>query len=81
MRVQLDDITLTVEDHGAGSPVVLRHGWPDTARLWRHQVPALLSFTRASPLPGDVTPIRRYHSVEPPATPYRGSHRIRGRSQ
>jgi pimeloyl-ACP methyl ester carboxylesterase len=42
MRVQLDDITLAVEDRGAGTPVVLLHGWPDTARLWRHQVPALV---------------------------------------
>jgi pimeloyl-ACP methyl ester carboxylesterase len=41
MRVQLDDITLAVEDHGDGCPVVLLHGWPDTARLWRRQVPTL----------------------------------------
>jgi pimeloyl-ACP methyl ester carboxylesterase len=42
MRLQLDDVTLVVDDHGAGSPVVLLHGWPDTRELWRHQVPALL---------------------------------------
>jgi pimeloyl-ACP methyl ester carboxylesterase len=41
MWVQLDDITLAVEDHGDGCPVVLLHGWPDTARLWRRQVPTL----------------------------------------
>ena len=41
MRVALDDVTLELEDTGAGSPVLLLHGWPDTALLWRHQVPAL----------------------------------------
>jgi pimeloyl-ACP methyl ester carboxylesterase len=30
-----------VEDHGRGVPVVLLHGWPDSARLWRHQIPFL----------------------------------------
>ena len=42
MRLQLDDVALEVTDSGTGSPVVLLHGWPDTAELWRHQVPALL---------------------------------------
>ena len=41
MRVALDDVTLELEDTGAGSPVLLLHGWPDTAHVWRHQVPAL----------------------------------------
>jgi pimeloyl-ACP methyl ester carboxylesterase len=41
MRIALDDVTLEVHDTGAGSPVMLLHGWPDTADLWRHQVPAL----------------------------------------
>jgi len=26
---------------GEGTPVVLLHGFPDSGRLWRHQVPAL----------------------------------------
>jgi pimeloyl-ACP methyl ester carboxylesterase len=26
---------------GQGRPVVLMHGFPDSGRLWRHQVPAL----------------------------------------
>ena len=26
---------------GAGEPVLLLHGWPDTHDVWRHQVPAL----------------------------------------
>jgi pimeloyl-ACP methyl ester carboxylesterase len=36
-------ISLYVEDHGEGVPVLLIHGWPDSARLWRHQVPFLVS--------------------------------------
>ena len=36
-------ISLYVEDHGEGIPVLLIHGWPDSARLWRHQVPFLVS--------------------------------------
>jgi len=41
MRIALDDVTLEVEDTGAGTPVLLLHGWPDAADVWRHQVPAL----------------------------------------
>jgi pimeloyl-ACP methyl ester carboxylesterase len=43
MRIELDDVTLEVDDIGTGSPVMLLHGWPDTADLWRHQVPALVA--------------------------------------
>jgi pimeloyl-ACP methyl ester carboxylesterase len=35
-------LSLYVEDHGEGDPVLLLHGWPDSARLWRHQVPFLV---------------------------------------
>jgi len=37
-----DGISLYVEDHGEGIPVLLIHGWPDSARLWRHQIPHLV---------------------------------------
>ncbi len=30
-------------DDGGRSPVVLLHGFPDSGRLWRHQVPALVA--------------------------------------
>jgi pimeloyl-ACP methyl ester carboxylesterase len=39
--VQVNGIELYVEDPGAGTPVLLLHGWPDSGRLWRHQVPQL----------------------------------------
>ena len=41
--LELDGISLYVEDHGDGVPVLLLHGWPDAARLWRHQVPFLVA--------------------------------------
>src|SRR6266849_5685619 len=40
-RVEVDGVGIEYEVHGAGRPVVLLHGFPDTGRLWRHQVPAL----------------------------------------
>jgi pimeloyl-ACP methyl ester carboxylesterase len=41
MRVTSNGVELHVEVHGQGDPVLLLHGWPDDAGLWRHQVPAL----------------------------------------
>ncbi len=36
-------VELYYEDHGAGKPVVLVHGWPLSGRSWESQVPALIS--------------------------------------
>jgi pimeloyl-ACP methyl ester carboxylesterase len=41
MRADNDGIGIHYDVHGEGRPVVLLHGFPDTGRLWRHQVPAL----------------------------------------
>ena len=41
--IEVNGIELYVEEHGAGTPVLLLHGWPDSARLWRHQVPFLVA--------------------------------------
>ena len=35
-------VELYYEDHGAGRPVVLIHGWPLSGRSWESQVPALV---------------------------------------
>ncbi|MFC8174091.1 alpha/beta fold hydrolase [Streptomyces sp. NPDC057325] len=43
MRVELSDVTLDVEVSGEGPAVLLVHGFPDSRRLWRHQIPALTS--------------------------------------
>ncbi|MBA3380297.1 MAG: alpha/beta fold hydrolase, partial [Actinobacteria bacterium] len=35
-------IELYYEDHGAGKPVVLIHGWPLSGRSWENQVSPLV---------------------------------------
>jgi pimeloyl-ACP methyl ester carboxylesterase len=37
--LQINGLSLYVEDHGSGRPVLLLHGWPDSAYLWRNQIP------------------------------------------
>ena len=41
MRVQAGGVGIEYEVTGDGPPVVLLHGFPDSGRLWRHQVPVL----------------------------------------
>jgi len=41
MIIEVNGVSLHVEDHGEGTPVLLIHGWPDSAHLWRHQIPFL----------------------------------------
>jgi pimeloyl-ACP methyl ester carboxylesterase len=40
-RIRGDGVELAVLDEGDGKAVLLLHGFPDSSRLWRHQVPAL----------------------------------------
>jgi pimeloyl-ACP methyl ester carboxylesterase len=40
-RITGDGIELAVLDEGEGPAVLLLHGFPDSARLWRHQIPTL----------------------------------------
>jgi pimeloyl-ACP methyl ester carboxylesterase len=40
-RVNVDGVGINYEVTGEGRPVVLLHGFPDSGRLWRNQVPAL----------------------------------------
>jgi pimeloyl-ACP methyl ester carboxylesterase len=40
-RVDAGGVGIEYEVTGDGRPVVLLHGFPDSGRLWRHQVPAL----------------------------------------
>jgi len=35
------EFSVVVDGPPGGPPVVLLHGWPDSSRVWRHQVPAL----------------------------------------
>ena len=41
MRIDVNGVGLEVDVQGDGPPVLLLHGWPDSHRLWRHQVAAL----------------------------------------
>lgn len=41
MRVEVNGVGIEIEVTGEGQPVVLLHGFPDSGRLWRKQVPAL----------------------------------------
>jgi pimeloyl-ACP methyl ester carboxylesterase len=41
--IKPNELSIYVEDHGSGVPVLLLHGWPDSARLWRHQIPFLVA--------------------------------------
>jgi len=42
VRVDVNGVGIEYEVSGEGQPVVLLHGFPDSGRLWRHQVPALV---------------------------------------
>jgi pimeloyl-ACP methyl ester carboxylesterase len=42
MHIDVNGVGIEYEVTGAGRPVVLLHGFPDSGRLWRHQVPALV---------------------------------------
>jgi pimeloyl-ACP methyl ester carboxylesterase len=42
MRVDVGGVGIEYEVTGVGRPVVLLHGFPDSGRLWRYQVPALV---------------------------------------
>ena len=41
MKVETGGLAFEVDDRGDGPAVVLLHGWPDSHRLWRDQLPAL----------------------------------------
>jgi pimeloyl-ACP methyl ester carboxylesterase len=41
-QVKGDGVTLAVHDEAEGNPVLLLHGFPDSSKLWRNQIPALV---------------------------------------
>jgi pimeloyl-ACP methyl ester carboxylesterase len=41
VRAEHDGVGIEYEVTGEGRPVILLHGFPDSGRVWRHQVPAL----------------------------------------
>jgi pimeloyl-ACP methyl ester carboxylesterase len=41
-QMQVNGLNFNVIDEGEGQPVLLLHGFPDSAMLWRNQIPALV---------------------------------------
>jgi len=41
VRSELNGVGIEYDVTGTGPPVILLHGFPDSGRVWRHQVPAL----------------------------------------
>ena len=63
MRVDAGGVGIEVEVTGEGRPVVLLHGFPDSGRLWRHQVPALVAAGFRTVVPD----LRGYGASDKPA--------------
>jgi len=40
--IKVGELNFNVLDQGAGEPVLLLHGFPDSNKLWRFQIPALI---------------------------------------
>lgn len=40
--LKLGDLNFSVTEEGSGDPVLMLHGFPDSARLWRHQITPLV---------------------------------------
>ncbi len=41
-KLKLGALNFAVTEQGRGETVLMLHGFPDSARLWRHQIPALV---------------------------------------
>ena len=65
-RVDVNGVGIEYEVTGQGRPVVLLHGFPDSGRLWRHQVPALAAagFQVDRPRPAGLRALRQADAVE-----------------
>ena len=63
MRVDVGGVGIEYEVTGEGPPVVLLHGFPDSGRLWRHQVPALVEAGFSTIVPD----LRGYGASDQPA--------------
>ena len=42
-RIEVNGVQFRVVEDGRGPAVLLLHGFPDSSRLWRHQIPALVA--------------------------------------
>ncbi len=63
MLIDVNGTRIAFEETGQGDPVVLLHGFPDSGRLWRHQVPALVAAGKRVIVPD----LRGYGASDKPA--------------
>lgn len=63
MRTEVNGVGIDYEVTGTGPPVILLHGFPDTGRVWRHQIPALAG----AGLQAIVPDLRGYGRSDKPA--------------
>lgn len=74
-KMKLGDLDFQITEEGAGDPVLLLHGFPDSARLWRHLIPELVAAGHrvfapdqrgfgASDKPADVEQYQLKHVLE-----------------
>src|SRR6266516_3076793 len=74
-RVDVEGVGIEYEVTGEGPPVVLLHGFPDSGRLWRHQVPVLADAGFQV-----IVPDLRGYGRSPPSGPTRWTTWSRSRS-
>jgi pimeloyl-ACP methyl ester carboxylesterase len=72
MRVEVDGVGIEYEVTGEGPPVILLHGFPDSGRVWRHQVRALSEAGFSVIVPD----LRGYGRSDKPADPEAYSMRL-----
>jgi pimeloyl-ACP methyl ester carboxylesterase len=65
VRVEAGEAGIEYEVTGQGRPVILLHGFPDSGRLWRNQVPALAD----AGFRVIVSDLRGYGRSDKPAAP------------
>lgn len=41
-QITINELKFSVTEEGHGRPILMLHGFPDSARLWRQQIPALV---------------------------------------
>ncbi len=42
-QLRLNNLDYAVTEEGSGEPLLMLHGFPDSARVWRHQIPELVT--------------------------------------
>ena len=65
MNVTANGLRFHAIDEGTGTPVLLLHGFPDTSRLWRRQIDALVGAGFHCVAPNPEMSIRHDDQTDP----------------